>query len=210
MIRVLLADDQPLVVQALEMTLSTQPDIEVVATAADGAEALEAVAAHRIDVAVLDIQMPRVDGIGVAREILARHPGVRVLMLTTFDAHELVRDALTKGVHGFLLKDCGPEALIDAVRRVDAGASVLSPGVTDYVLRVFRGHTPTPPAEPLTDRERDVLAGIARARTNAEISADLHIGEATVKTYISRLLAKTGTRDRVGLALWARDHELHL
>lgn len=142
-IRVLLADDQPLLVQALAKILGSQPDIDVVATAADGHEAAMAADRFTLDVAVLGIQMPRMNGIEAAREITRRQPGVSVVMLTTFDTDDLVRAALQEGVQGFLLKDSMPEFLIDSVHRVARGASVLSPGATDFVLSVFREPTET-------------------------------------------------------------------
>lgn len=209
-VRVLVADDQPLMVTALKTILNTQDDIEVVVTAADGREAIEAAEKWHIDVAVLDIRMPHVNGIEAARVIQHRRETTRVLMLTTFDSEDLVRQALEVGVQGFMLKDSGPEALIDAIRRIHRGASVLSPGITEFVINVFRDScraastTPmAPPVEPLTPRELEVLERVAHAETNAEIAAHLHIGPATVKTYVSRLIAKLGVRDRVGLAVWA-------
>lgn len=209
-IRVLVADDQPLMVTALTTILNTQDDIEVVATAGNGREALEAAEKWHIDVAVLDIRMPHVNGIEAAQVMRQRKETTKVLMLTTFDSEELVRRALEIGVQGFMLKDSGPEALIDAIRRIHQGASVLSPGITEFVINVFRNSylaaSPTsvvPPTEPLTPRELEVLKRVAHAETNAEIAAHLHIGAATVKTYVSRLIAKVGVRDRVGLAVWA-------
>lgn len=215
-VRVLLADDQALIVAALTTILQSRGDIRVVDTASTGAEAVDKAGEQAVDVAVLDIRMPGGDGIDAAAAIRRSHPEVRILMLTTFDDEELVARALRVGVQGFLLKDTAPDALIDAVHRVYAGASVLSPEVTGYVIDAFRRNSEHPehpdhPAQPsgllgtLTPRETDVLAGVARAETNAEIAAHLFIGEETVKTYVSRLLAKLGVRDRVGLAV--RAHE---
>lgn len=211
-IKVLLADDQPMMVSALKTILNTQEDIDVVATAGDGREAVEAAEKWRIDIAILDIQMPRVSGIEAAKTIKKRHDNVRVLMLTTFDTEDLVQGALEIGVQGFMLKDAGPDALIDAVRRVHDGASVLSPGVTEFVINGFRDSYQASSMtissrderfELLTTRELEVLERVALAETNAEIAEHLYIGAATVKTYISRLIAKLQVRDRVGLAVRA-------
>jgi DNA-binding NarL/FixJ family response regulator len=216
-IRVLLADDQTLIVAALTTILESQGDITVVATAATGAETVKAAQENSVDLAVLDIRMPDGDGIDAAAAMSRLYPQMRILMLTTFDDEELVSRALRVGVQGFLLKDAGPEGLIDAVRRVHAGASVLSPEVTGYVIEAFRqserrgdeAMTLTDRSHnPLTPREADVLAGVARAETNAEIAAHLFIGEETVKTYVSRLLAKLGARDRVGLVVRAYESGL--
>lgn len=212
-INVLLADDQPMMAMALKTILDSQQDIDVVATAGDGREAVEQARKFTIDIAVLDIRMPYLNGIEAARLIKDSVPGARILMLTTFDDENLVRQALDVGVQGFLLKDSGPDVLIDAVRKVHAGASVLSPAVTEFVIKGFRGSRPPDlPAtalhanvdyEQLTCREKDILARVALAESNAEIAAHLHVGLSTVKTYISRLIAKLQVRDRVGLAVWA-------
>ena len=204
--RVLLADDQPMLLSALTTILNTQPDIEVVATARNGAEAIEQAKNHDIDVAVLDIRMPVLDGISAARQIMPLGP--KVIMLTTFDDDALVQEAIEAGVHGFLLKDAEPDVLAGAVRAVASGESVLAPGVTGRVMEWVR-EGPGSPAlatalEGLTTREREVLAEIGRGATNAEISAALYIAETTVKTHVSSLLAKLGARDRVALALIAQ------
>ena len=199
MIRLLLADDQPLLLSALRTILDAQDDITVVATAADGAEAVEKTRAHRIDVPVLD-------GITAARTIMEMGP--RVIMLTTFDDDTLIHAAIDAGVHGFLLKDAEPDVLANAVRAVARGESVLAPGVTGRVMEWVRdgGATSESAAalEGLTQRERDVLAEIGRGATNAEIAATLFIAETTVKTHVSNLLSKLGARDRVALALIAQ------
>lgn len=208
-IRVLIADDQPLIVTALTTILGTQHNIDVVATASNGQKAIEAAQQWAIDVAVLDIQMPYVNGIDAAQAIKQHRESTKILMLTTFDSEDLVRRALEVGVQGFLLKDAGPEALIDAINRIYHGASVLSPEVTEYVINVFRVSSPQPPSpcdtlvEALTPRELEVLKRVAQAETNAEIANYLYIGSETVKTYVSRLISKIGVRDRVGLAVWA-------
>ena len=206
MIRILLADDQPLLLSALSTILSTQPDIEVVATAKDGAQAVEQARAHRIDVAVMDIRMPVLDGIAAASEILPL--GTRVMMLTTFDDDALIQSAIAAGVHGFLLKDADPEVLADAVRTVARGESVLASGVTGRVMQWAREGAGEPPAraqiDGLTAREIEVLAEVGRGATNAEIAQRLFIAETTVKTHVSSLLSKLGARDRIALVLIAQ------
>lgn len=209
--RILLADDQPMLLSALSTILNTQPDIEVVATAANGQEAIEQAKNHDIDVAVLDIRMPVLDGISAARQIMPLGP--KVIMLTTFDDDALVQEAIEAGVHGFLLKDAEPEALADAVRTVARGESVLSSGVTGRVLEWVRGGVDKQNAlsdferqamSLLTGRELEVLAEIAGGATNAEIAQHLFIAESTVKTHVKSLLAKLGARDRVALVLVAQ------
>ncbi|MCT1449608.1 response regulator transcription factor [Corynebacterium sp. p3-SID1194] len=209
--RILLVDDQPMLLSALSTILNTQPDIEVVATAANGAEAIEQAENHDIDVAVLDIRMPVLDGISAARQIMPLGP--KVIMLTTFDDDALVQEAIEAGVHGFLLKDAEPEVLADAVRTVARGESVLSSGVTGRVLEWVRGGVDKQNAlsdferqamSLLTGRELEVLAEIAGGATNAEIAQHLFIAESTVKTHVKSLLAKLGARDRVALVLVAQ------
>ena len=206
MIRILLADDQPLLLSALATILGAEDDITVAATAVNGAEAVEKARAHRIDVAVLDIRMPVLDGIAAARAIMEMGP--RVIMLTTFDDDVLIHSAIDAGVHGFLLKDAEPDVLSGAVRAVADGESVLAPAVTGRVMQWVRGGAGDSDAgkrlEELTARERDVLAEIGRGATNAEIAATLFIAETTVKTHVSSLLSKLGVRDRVALALLAQ------
>lgn len=209
--RILLVDDQPMLLSALSTILNTQPDIEVVATAANGAEAIEQAKNHDIDVAVLDIRMPVLDGISAARQIMPL--GSKVIMLTTFDDDALVQEAIEAGVHGFLLKDAEPEVLADAVRTVARGESVLSSGVTGRVLEWVRAGVDKQNAlsvferqamSLLTGRELEVLAEIAGGATNAEIAQHLFIAESTVKTHVKSLLAKLGARDRVALVLVAQ------
>ena len=206
MIKILLADDQPLLLSALETILGAQADLTVAATAANGAEAVEKARAHRIDVAVLDIRMPVLDGIAAATQIMELGP--KVIMLTTFDDDTLVRAAIDAGVDGFLLKDAEPEVLAGAVRAVARGESVLAPGVTGRVMAWVRGSQGSTEAaamlEGLTSRELEVLAEIGRGATNAEIARALFIAETTVKTHVSSLLTKLGVRDRVALALTAQ------
>lgn len=209
--RILLVDDQPMLLSALSTILNTQLDIEVVATAANGAEAIEQAKTHDIDVAVLDIRMPVLDGISAARQIMPLGP--KVIMLTTFDDDALVQEAIEAGVHGFLLKDAEPDVLADAVRTVARGESVLASGVTGRVLEWVRGGVDKRNAlsdaqrqglSLLTRREVDVLAVIGSGATNAEVAARLFIAETTVKTHVKNLLHKLGARDRVALVLIAQ------
>lgn len=209
--RILLVDDQPMLLSALSTILNTQPDIQVVATATNGAEAIEQVKSHDIDVAVLDIRMPVLDGISAARQIMPLGP--KVIMLTTFDDDALVQEAIEAGVHGFLLKDAEPEVLADAVRTVARGESVLASGVTGRVLEWVRGgvdkrnalsDTQRQALSLLTRRELEVLAEIGTGATNAEIAERLFIAETTVKTHVKNLLHKLGARDRVALVLIAQ------
>jgi DNA-binding NarL/FixJ family response regulator len=203
MIRVLIADDQALVRGGLRMILDVQPDIEVIAEAADGREAVEAVHLHRPDVVLMDVRMPGVDGIQATRELGERGPdGSRVLILTTFDLDEYVYDAMKAGASGFLLKNTPPDQLADAVRAVARGDALLAPGITrrlieEYVRAPRAGADAPAPLAELTERELGVLELVARGNSNAEIAAALFISEGTVKTHVSRILAKLGLRDRV-------------
>lgn len=209
--RILLADDQPLLLSALTTVLNAQPDIDVVATAHNGAEAVERAREYSIDVAVLDIRMPVMDGIAAAKTIMPLGP--KVIMLTTFDDDALVQASIEAGVHGFLLKDADPAVLADAVRTVAHGESVLASGVTGKVLEWVRGGVDKQNALSdferqglglLTGRELEVLAEIGAGATNAEIAQTLFIAETTVKTHVSSLLAKLGARDRIALVLIAQ------
>lgn len=209
--RVLLADDQPKLLSALTTILNTQPDIQVVAIASNGEEAVEQVKTVNIDVAVLDIRMPVLDGISAARHILPLGP--KVIMLTTFDDDELVQAAIEAGVHGFLLKDAEPDVLADSVRTVARGESVLASGVTGRVLEwvrdgVDRGNALSvferQALSLLTPREVEVLAEIGAGANNAEVAQRLFIAETTVKTHVKSLMAKLGARDRVALVLVAQ------
>ena len=201
-VRVVLVDDEAMVRVGLRMVLTAEADIEVVGEAADGGSAVEVVEATEPDVVLMDVRMPDVDGIEGARRVLARCPGVRVVVLTTFDEDEYVEAALRAGVSGFLLKVAPPERLIDAVRTVAAGGGLLDPGVTRRVIESFAAAPPlrtrrAETLETLTERERDVLRLIDRGLSNSEIAAELYLGETTVKTHVSNVLAKLGLRDRV-------------
>lgn len=199
MIRVLLADDQSMVRAGLRMLLADEPDIEVVAEAGNGREAVAAAALHHPDVVLMDIRMPELDGLEATRRILSADPSARVLVLTTFDLDEYVYDALCAGASGFVLKDDPPEQLIAAVRTIAQGEALLSPAVTRRVIERFTRlphHAPPQALTDLTDRELDVLRLITRGLSNAEIGRELFISETTVKTHVTRVLQKLGVRDR--------------
>jgi DNA-binding NarL/FixJ family response regulator len=199
-VRVIVAEDQALVRAGLVTILGTDPGIDVVGEAADGDEALQLVAAHRPDVALLDVRMPRCDGIQATRRIVSEQPSTKVLVLTTFGQDEVVFDALQAGAAGFLLKDTRPEDLIAAVHAVAAGESRLDPAVTAAVVAHVRKHgvrTSAHPIERLTAREREVLVLMARGLSNAEVAAELVVTTGTVKTHVASMLAKLGARDRV-------------
>jgi DNA-binding NarL/FixJ family response regulator len=199
-IRVLVADDQSLVRAGFRMLLGGEEDIEVVAEAANGLEAVEKAARFDPTVVLMDIRMPELDGLEATRRILAADPAARVLVLTTFDLDEYVYEALRAGASGFVLKDDPPERLISAIRTVAAGDALLSPSVTKRVIEQFTHISrPAPPKEldELSQRERDVFRLIVRGLTNAEIGQELFISETTVKTHVTHILAKLGLRDRV-------------
>ncbi|MEU8355562.1 response regulator transcription factor [Nonomuraea sp. NPDC048882] len=201
-LRVVVADDQELVRAGFSMILDAQPDIEVVAEAGDGAQAVAAVREHRPDLLLLDIRMPVMDGIEAAR-IVCADGGCRVLMLTTFDLDDYVYDALRAGAAGFLLKDVRRDDLVHAVRVVAAGESLLAPSVTTRLIADFTSRAPRPAVPPserlavLTGRERETLRMIARGLSNAEIAREMVVSEHTVKTHVSNVLTKLRLRDRV-------------
>jgi DNA-binding NarL/FixJ family response regulator len=206
-IRVVVADDQELVRGGFAMILEAQPDIEVVAEAGDGAAALAAVRAHAPDVALLDIRMPRVDGIEACRAIVAES-ACRTVMLTTFDTDAYVYEALHAGASGFLLKDVRRDDLVHAVRVVAAGDSLLAPSVARRLVEQYtsggpRRTEPDPRLGVLTGRERETLLLLARGLSNAEIAAELVVSEHTVKTHVGNVLAKLGLRDRVQAVICA-------
>jgi DNA-binding NarL/FixJ family response regulator len=199
-IRVLVADDQSMVRGGFRMLLAGEPDIEVVAEASNGREAVEQAARTRPTVVLMDIRMPELDGLEASRRILAADPSARVLILTTFDLDEYVYEALRIGASGFVLKDDPPEQLLAAIRTVAAGNALLSPAITKRVIRQFtRLPQPAPPAQvgELTERELEVLRLVTRGLSNAEIGAELYISETTVKTHVTHILQKLGLRDRV-------------
>lgn len=205
-IRVLIADDQTLVRGGFRMILEDEPGIEVVGEAADGDQAIAGVQRLHPDIVLLDIRMPRVDGLEALRRILDGGSSTKVVMLTTFDVDEYVFRAVEGGACGFLLKDVTPEQLIASVRLVAAGESLLAPAITRRLIEQFaRRRTEPPPAElsELTHREREVVVQVARGLSNAEIAVALHLSPATVKTHVARVLGKLGLRDRVQLVVLA-------
>ncbi|SBT68486.1 two component transcriptional regulator, LuxR family [Micromonospora sediminicola] len=218
-VRVLIVDDDPLVRGALSMILGGVPDLTVVGEATDGAEVPAAVAAHAPDVVLMDIRMPRVDGLAATEALRATAEPPEVLVLTTFDADEQVLRALRAGASGFLLKDTPPAEIVAAVRRVAAGEATLSPAVTRKLIAHVTAAAPVPGPDPkrdravrllggLSEREREVALLLGRGRTNAEISAELFMSVATVKAYVSRLLTKLDLNNRVQVALLVQDADL--
>lgn len=209
-IRVFLVDDQDLVRAGFRMLIDSHPGLTVVGEAGNGAEALERLAVTACDVVLMDVRMPRMDGVEATRRLSARGDAPRVVVLTTFDLDEYAFAAIRAGAAAFLLKDATPESLLTAIRTVHAGDSVVAPSTTRRLLAHFAGTLPDP-AEPspndrldaLTERERETLVLVGRGLTNSEIAAEFVVSEATVKTHIGRLLAKTGSRDRVQLVVLA-------
>lgn len=200
MIRVVIADDQAMIRAGLRSLLEREHDMVIVGEAADGDAAVRVAGQVTPDVMLVDIRMPRMDGIAATRMISAQLPATRVLVVTTFDLDEYVFGALQAGASGFLLKDAPAEELVAAVRVVAAGDGLLSPQVTRRVIETFAGRpSPTPPPgiDELTPRELEVLSMVARGHSNAELAAQLVIAESTVKTHLSQILMKLGVRDRV-------------
>jgi DNA-binding NarL/FixJ family response regulator len=210
-VRVLVADDQEIVRTGLAMILDAQPDIDVIAQAADGRHAVELARHLRPDVCLLDIRMPILDGIEATRRLAG--PDVddplAVVVITTFDLDEYVYAALRAGARGFLLKDAGPDLLTRAIHAAAEGDALIAPRVTARLLATFANagpaQTPAQPVDPLTRREEEVLVTVARGRTNHEIAEDLHISLSTVKTHVASLMTKLGARNRVELAIWAHE-----
>jgi DNA-binding NarL/FixJ family response regulator len=210
-ISVVIADDQRMLRAGLRMVIETEPDMSVVGEAGDGAEAVTLVRRLRPDVVLMDIAMPRQDGLTATRTLLATPNPPRIIVLTTFDTDENLYRALQAGASGFLLKVSSPEHLITAIRVVAGGEALLDPAVTTRVISAFAGRPgPEPPKEldELTPREADVLRLMARGMSNAEISAALTVGEATVKTHVARVLMKLGLRDRVQAVVFAYESGL--
>jgi DNA-binding NarL/FixJ family response regulator len=208
-IRVVVADDQEIVRTGLRMILDAQPDIDVVGEAADGRAAVALARKLRPDVCLFDIRMPDIDGIEATRQLAG--PGVddplAIVVITTFDLDEYVHGALKAGARGFLLKDAGPELLIQAIHAAAGGDALIAPNVTARLLAAFSDarprQPPAQPAEPLTVREEEVLITVARGRTNAEVADELHISLSTVKTHLASLMNKLGARNRVEIVMWA-------
>ena len=215
-IRVLLADDQPLIRLGFRMVLSSAPDIELVGDADTGAAAVDLTASLRPDVVLMDVRMPGMDGIEATRRIVSETPQSRVLILTTFDLDEYAYAALNAGASGFLLKDAQPAELIAAIRTIARGDAVIAPRITRLLLDAFASHmpngSPAPPPSPLIDRltarELQVLGEVAAGRSNQEIATRLVLSEATVKTHLGRILTKLELRDRIQAVVFAHQNRL--
>lgn len=211
MVRILLADDQTLIRQGIQTLLELEADLTIVATAANGHEALAAVERSQPDVVLMDIRMPLLDGVAATRQITARFPQVGVIILTTFDDDEYVFEGLKAGARGYLLKDVDSNEIVQAIRAVAAGEALIQPSIARKVVTEFSrlAAQPTPLAsilpEPLTERERDVLAAITEGLSNREIALRLSITEGTVKNHVSNLLAKLDVRDRTQALIRARE-----
>ena len=208
-IRVVVADDQELVRTGLSMILDAQPGIEVVGQAVNGREAVRLARELRPDVCLLDIRMPEVDGLEATRQLAGPEIAdpIAIVVITTFDLDEYVHGALKAGARGFLLKDAGPELLVQAVHAAAEGDALIAPNVTARLLKTFASTSgqsaPSQPASPLTEREEEVLLTVARGLTNTEIADQLHISLSTVKAHLSSLMTKLDARNRVELAMWA-------
>ncbi|TXS00594.1 DNA-binding response regulator [Streptomyces sp. col6] len=217
MTTVLIADDQPMQRFGFRMLLESQDDMTIVGEAANGHEALQLAARHQPDVALMDIRMPLLDGIEATRRIVGAGSRTRVLIVTTFDLDRYAYDGLRAGASGFLIKDALPEELLSGIRAVASGDAVVAPSLTRRLLDAYVQHLPADPEEPvtqdpriagLTGRELEILTVVGRGWTNSEISERLHLAESTVKTHVSRILAKTGARDRVQAVILAYDTRL--
>ena len=210
MIRVVVADDQPVICAGFAALLDAQPGMEVVGTAADGQALVDLARRTSPDLALVDVRMPRLDGIEATR-VLTAELSTRVLVLTTFDLDSYVYEAIRAGASGFLLKDVTAERLVQGVRLVAEGAMLLGPAVTRRLVDDFaaRGAARSPAdLAPLSPRERDVLMGLARGRSNAEIAAELVVATETVKSHVAEVLRKLGLRDRIQAVVWAYEHGL--
>ena len=214
-IRIFLVDDQSLVRAGLKLVIDSQKDMAVVGEAGDGREALEALAVTTADVVLMDVRMPKLDGVEATARLLERDgdSAPRVVVLTTFDLDEYVFSALRAGASGFMLKDAEPEELLAAIRAVATGDAVVAPSATRRLLEQVADRLPGPATadprlETITERERAVLLAVARGASNAEIGAELYMAEATVKTHVGRLLAKLDKRDRVQLVVFAYESGL--
>lgn len=212
LIRVVLADDQAMIRAGFKLLIDNQPDLEVVGEAETGAEAVAMARTLRPDVVLMDVQMPDMDGIAATEELMRGDTEVKVLVVTTFQRDDYLFDALRAGASGFLLKTSPPEDLIDAIRVVSAGNSLLDPLVTGQVIAQFTNAGPgvarSERLDDLTDREREVLEQLAGGLSNSEIAEALYVGETTVKTHVSNVLSKLGLRDRVQAVVFAYEHGL--
>jgi DNA-binding NarL/FixJ family response regulator len=206
----MIVDDQELVRSGIEMILNRAPDITVVGQATDGRDALDMLEAARPDVVLMDIRMPRLDGVAATKEIMSLSAPPKLMILTTFDLDEHVFDALRAGAAAFLLKDTPGDVLVEAIRTVASGQALLHPAVTRRVIEHFLTNRPLADGAEalalLTEREREVLLDIARGLSNAEVGARRYLSEATVKTHVSRVLAKLELRDRTQAVVWAYEH----
>jgi len=208
-IRVIIADDQDIVRTGLRMIIDAQPGIEVIGEAKDGRAAVALARQLRPDVCLFDIRMPEMDGLEATRQLAGPdiNDPLAVVVITTFDLDEYVHGALKAGARGFLLKDAGPELLIQAIHAAANGDALIAPNVTVRLIAAFSdvrlGRSLAQPIEPLTRREEELLITVARGRTNAEIANELHISLSTVKTHLASLMAKLGARNRVEIAIWA-------
>ncbi|MEU6025044.1 response regulator [Micromonospora sp. NPDC048871] len=213
-VRILLADDQPLLRTGFRMVLGAEPDLDIVAEAGDGAEAVELSRRLLPDVVLMDVRMPRMDGVSATRAIVEAQLPVRVLILTTFELDEYVVGGLRAGASGFLAKDVPAEDLVAAIRTVAAGEAVVAPRILRRLLDRFADVLPDPAAAPppalsrLTDREREVLVQVARGLSNAEIARTLSVSETTIKTHVGHVLTKLGLRDRVQAVVFAYESGL--
>lgn len=212
-IAVAIVDDQPLIRAGLQMIVDSQADLSLVGQAADGAEAIALARDRTPDVMLMDVRMPTLDGIRATAGVLAASPATRVLMLTTFDADGYVYDSLREGASGYLLKDAGPERIVEGIRTIAAGEMLLAPSLTrrlieQYVERPRLLEPEGGPLEQLTARERDVLVAVARGLGNTEIAEELHVSAGTVKTHVSHILFKLGLRDRIQAVILAYEHGL--
>ena len=212
LLRVVVADDEAMVRAGLRLLIDGEADLEVVGEAVDGEDAIRVVRDLRPDVVLMDVRMPRLNGLDAAREVLAEAPGTQVVVLTTFDEDEVVDEALRRGVAGFLLKSSPPEDMLDAVRRAAAGQGVIDPSVVPGVIarlgRAPAARRRAPELDLLTPRETDVLRLVGLGLSNAEIAADLYLGETTVKTHLGRVLDKLSLRDRARAIAWAHQSGL--
>ena len=208
-VRLVLVDDQALVRAGFRMVLDAQPDMEVVGESGDGAAALDLLSTTRADIVLMDIRMPRMDGVAATEALCQRPDPPRVIVLTTFDLDEYAHAALRAGASGFLLKDAGPELLAQAIRAAAGGDALIAPKITVRLLEAFArsapAASPAQPIEPLTEREEQVLAKVANGMSNTEIAGELYITLSTVKTHVASLMAKLHARNRVEIAIWAHE-----
>jgi DNA-binding NarL/FixJ family response regulator len=214
-IRVAIVDDQALVRTGFRMVLDAEPDLEVIGEAGDGSAAIELARSTAIDVMLMDVRMPGVDGIAATAAVTAADRGPRVIVLTTFDLDEYAFAAIRAGASGFLLKDVRAQDLVAAIRTVHAGAATLSPRVTRRMIELFADELPAPDGaseaapsllDTLTPREREILVAVAEGLSNAELAARFFLSESTVKTHVGRILQKLDARDRVHLVILAYEH----